>query len=181
VKNNLMISIVKATTKDCKLIVDIGRVSVEEAHRESCSREDMENFLDETYNKEVIRQELADEKNIYHIISVNGEPAGFSKIILNAEHPNIQQKNVTKLDRIYLLKEFFGLQSGYQLLQFNIDVAKQHNQSGMWLFTWVDNKRAVNFYLKTGFAIVGSHQFKVTETHYNQHHQMFLHFSPAEN
>ena len=47
----------------------------------------------------------------------------------------------------------------------------------MWLFTWVDNKRAVNFYLKTGFKIVGSHKFKVTDTHYNQHHQMYLSYA----
>lgn len=169
-----MISILKATERDYKPIANIGRLSVEEAHRESCSAEDMKEFLESNYNYDAIKEELNDTKNIYHLINFNGIPVGFSKIILNTEHPNISQKNVTKLDRIYLLKEFYGFKLGFELLKFNIELSKNNNQSGMWLFTWIGNKRAVDFYLKTGFTIIGSHKFKVTETHYNQHHQMFL-------
>ena len=99
-----MISIIKATVNDYKPIVEIGKISVEESHRESCSAKDLKDFLDKHYNKEVIQEELMDENNIYHIIYYNGIPAGFSKIILNAPHTNIQQQNITKLDRIYLLK-----------------------------------------------------------------------------
>jgi ribosomal protein S18 acetylase RimI-like enzyme len=175
-----MISIIKATANDYKPIAEIGKVSVEESHRDSCSVKDMNEFLEKNYNSETIQEELRDENNIYHIINFNGEPAGFSKIILDAVHPNIQQKNVTKLDRIYLLKEFFDLKLGIELLKFNIEFSKSNNQSGIWLFTWVGNKRAVNFYLKTGFIVVGSHQFKVTESHYNQHHQMFLDLLQAD-
>ena len=175
-----MISIIKATAKDYKTIVNIGKVAVEEAHRESCSIEDMNEYLERNYNDEAIKEELNGTDNIYHIINFNEKLVGFSKIILNAEHPNIHQKNVTKLDRIYLLKEFFDLKLGYELLKFNIEFSKSNDQSGMWLFTWVDNKRAVDFYLKSGFTIVGRHRFKVTETHYNEHHQMFLNFLQTE-
>ena len=169
-----MTSIIKATEKDYKSIVDIGKVSVGEAHRESCSAEDMNEFLEANYNDYAIKEELGNPQNIYYIIKYNGNPAGFSKIILNAEHPNIDHKNVTKLDRIYLLREFYDLKLGFELLKFNIELSKNNNQSGMWLYTWVGNNRAVNFYLKTGFKIIGSHEFKVTETRYNQNHQMFL-------
>ena len=102
--------------------------------------------------------------------------ARFSKIILNEVHPNINKQQVTKLDRIYLLKEFFDLKLGCELLKFNIELSKKNNQSGMWLFTWVGNTRAVNFYLKAGFKIIGSHKFKVSETHYNDNHHMLLEF-----
>lgn len=169
-----MVSILKATEKDGSIITSIGRAAVEEAHRDSCSDEIMKDFLDSTYNERVIGEELNDPKNIYHIIQHHGITVGFSKIILNAGHPNIGQENVTKLDRIYLLKEFYGFGLGYNLLQFNIELSKKNNQSGMWLFTWVGNSRAVNFYGKTGFSIIGSHQFKVTGSHYNLNHQMYL-------
>lgn len=169
-----MISIIKATEKDYNPIVAIGKVSVEEAHRESCSKEELNEYLERNYNDETIKEELSESKNIYHIIKYNEEAVGFSKIILNEEHPNIQQKNVTKLDRIYLRKEYYNLKLGFQLLKFNMELAKYNKQVGIWLFTWVGNKRAVDFYLKTGFIIVGSHQFKVTENRYNENHQMFL-------
>lgn len=170
------ITITKATTKDYPSIAAIGKVAVEEAHRDSCSRESMNEFLDKTYNDNAIMEELADSNNIYHIIRVNDTTAGFSKIVFDSGHANIPQKNTAKLDRIYLLKEFFGLKLGYQLLSFNVDLCRKAGQSGMWLFTWTGNERAIDFYHKAGFKIIGNHQFKVTETHYNEHYQMLLNF-----
>jgi ribosomal protein S18 acetylase RimI-like enzyme len=175
-----MISIIKATEKDYAPIVSIGKVSVADAHRDSCSAEDLNEFLEKNYNNDSIKAELNNTKNIYHILNYNGNSVGFSKINLNAKHPNVADENVTKLDRIYLLKEFYGLKLGLELLNFNITLAKSNNQSGMWLYTWVGNNRAVNFYLKAGFKIIGSHKFYVTETKYNLNHQMFLNL-PEEN
>jgi ribosomal protein S18 acetylase RimI-like enzyme len=171
-----MISIVKATPSHVQTILTIGKISVEEAHRSSCDATVLGQYIEKNYNTHSIQEELKDDKNIYHILYVDDKPAGFSKIILNVAHPNILQKNSTKLDRIYLLSEFFDRKLGLELLQFNINLAKNNNQSGMWLFTWVGNTRAINFYLKHGFQIIGSHNFQVTETHYNLNHQMLLTF-----
>jgi diamine N-acetyltransferase len=169
-----MISIDKATAADYKIIVAIGKPSVEEAHRGSCSTEELNEYIEKHYNNEAIRTELSDEKNRYHIIKVDGEPAGFSKIIFNSAHADIEQTNVTKLDRIYLLSKFFNLRLGFELLKFNIGLVKINNQSGIWLYTWTGNNRAINFYQKNGFTIIGSHHFQVTETRYNLNHHMFL-------
>lgn len=171
-----MILINKATDKDYKTIADIGNVSVAEAHRNSCSTEELNEYMNLHYNDEAIKEELRDPDNLYHILYYNETSAAFSKIKLNTEHSNIEEKNVTKLDRIYLLKEFFNLKLGAELLKFNIELAKQNDQSGIWLFTWVGNTRAVEFYLKAGFEIIGNHNFKVTEARYNLNHHMFLRF-----
>lgn len=169
-----MIYIKRAKAEDHRSIVDIGKVAVAEAHRDSTTAENLNEYMDKHYNDDVIKKELDDQNNIYHIISYNGRPAGFSKIVLNAKEPAIAAENVTRLDRIYLLKEYFGLKLGFELLKFNIELAKDNNQSGMYLYTWTGNKRAIDFYLKTGFTIIGSHKFYVTETHYNLNHLMFL-------
>jgi ribosomal protein S18 acetylase RimI-like enzyme len=171
-----MISIIRATERDCNSIVSIGKISVAESHRDSCSSEEMDEFLERNYNKVAIKEELNDITNIYYIIRYSDEPVGFSKIILNAKHSNIISENVTKLDRIYLLKEFYGLKLGLKLLNFNIELSRNNHQSGMWLYTWVGNKRAIDFYLKAGFTVVGSHKFYVNETHYDLCHQLFLSF-----
>jgi diamine N-acetyltransferase len=171
-----MISIIRATERDYNSIVGIGKISIAESHRDSCSAEDMHAFLERNYNSDAIKEELNDINNIYYIINYNDKPVGFSKIILNAKHPNIVTQNVTKLDRIYLLTEFYGLKLGLELLNFNIELSRNNNQSGIWLYTWVGNNRAINFYLKAGFTIIGSHKFYVTKTHYDLCHQLFLNF-----
>jgi GNAT superfamily N-acetyltransferase len=175
-----MISVIKATERDYNSIITIGKLSIAESHRGSCSAEDMTEFLERNYNGDAIKKELNDINNIYHIINYNEKPAGFSKIILNAKHPNIVSENVTKLDRIYLLKEFYGLKLGLELLNFNLRLSRNNHQSGMWLYTWIGNHRAINFYLKAGFTIIGNHNFHVTKTHYDECHQLFLDFLEPE-
>lgn len=164
----------RAVESDSKIIADIGRAAVELSHRASCSEKDMNDFLNAYYNEDAILAELKDPANIYHVIFHGAQAAGFSKIILNAQHPNIPHSNATKLDRIYLDQQFYDLKAGYQLLNHNIALSKESNQCGMWLFTWTGNERAVNFYKRSGFEVIGSHKFKVTDDHYNPHHQMFL-------
>ncbi len=169
-------SISKATEQDHNLISSIGGVAVAESHKGSSSPEVMNEYLRRTYSNQAIREELSDINNIYHIIKYDGQPVGFSKIVLNATHPNLAGGNIAQLDRIYLDKQFHGLNLGRKLLDFNIELSKNNNQSGMWLYTWIGNARAIKFYLKAGFEIVGSHKYYVTETHYDESHQMLLTF-----
>ena len=169
-----MIHIRRATPEDTNTIAYIGRITVEEAHRDSCSAEDMQTFLDANYTTDAIRKELEDNNNIYHLVFWNEQPAGFSKIILDAHHDNLPNEHTTKLDRIYLLKQYYDLKLGHQLLQHNVALSRLAGQTGMWLFTWQGNERAVNFYKKAGFIIIGTHNFKISATHYNPNFHMLL-------
>jgi len=168
------ITIRPATVTDVETIIAIGLVAVELAHRKSCSATDMAEYLNIHYNEAEITNELSNPDNCYHIIYYGTKAAGFSKIVYNIAHPNIAVPNVTKLDRIYILEEYWGMQLGYALLQHNINLARGNNQAGIWLFTWTGNERAVAFYLKNGFTIIGTHSFRVSATHSNPNHHMYL-------
>ncbi|MBC7557578.1 MAG: GNAT family N-acetyltransferase [Chryseobacterium sp.] len=169
-----MISIFKANVNDYKSIVDIGNVSVPEAHEGSCAPEDLNEYIQNNYNESAIKKELGDENNIYYILNYNGKAVGFSKIILNAKHPNIESENIVKLDKIYLLKEFQGLKLGFELLNYNINFAKNNKQNAIWLYTWIGNLNAINFYEKTGFKIIGENEFYINKTTSNLIYQMLL-------
>lgn len=171
-----MISIRKAEQADCEMISSIGKVSVVESHMGSNPIEILNEYAEKYYNPGEIKKELSEPANHYYIISYNEKKAGFSKIVFNAGHPGIVQKNVAKLDRIYLSKEYQGLKLGLQLLQFNMELAKKNQQSGLWLYTWIGNKKAVDFYTRAGFKIIGRHDFHVTESYYDPSHQMLLIF-----
>lgn len=171
-----MISIFRAREKDYEAIVAIGNSSVAEAHKGSCAPEDLSTYVQNNYKPTAIQAELADENNIYHIINYNGKAVGFSKIVLNSKHQNITSEKVVKLDKIYLLKDYQALKLGFELLQHNINFAKANEQSGMWLYTWVGNLKAIAFYEKTGFKKIGSHDFFITKTTSNLNHQMLLQF-----
>jgi diamine N-acetyltransferase len=168
-----MISIARATKNDFELLADIGQQSFLESHGESAEATDIDAYVKEKYSRTFFRNELNEPLNIYHIIYYNEKPAGYSKIILNCAQPNIPVTNINKLERLYLLKDFYDLKLGIALLRCNAELSKDSNQAGMWLFVWKDNLRAVNFYTKSGFKIIGSYEFKISGTHSNPNHQMF--------
>jgi ribosomal protein S18 acetylase RimI-like enzyme len=169
-----MTSIIKATISHIPLLVDIGKVSFIESHGSSASPKVIDEYVNKTYTYEVFERELNNDENIYHIIYHHDKPAGYSKIIFNKPYTEFGDRLITKLERLYLVKEFYGLQLGQKLLNFNIQLSQMNQQQGMSLFVWTENQRAVNFYLNMGFQIVGSHDFKLTEAHANPNHQMYL-------
>lgn len=171
-----MISIVKAGENDNALLSELAKITFMESHGHSAKPEDINNYVSEKYNEYVLKQELGNLQNLYHIINYNNKPAGYSKIIFDLPYTNSSIQNIAKLERLYLLKEFHDLKLGFELFQFNITLAKKNNQSGIWLYVWKENQKAIDFYLKTGFHIISSYNFKISETHSNPNHQMFFGF-----
>ena len=171
-----MTSIIKATEKDYKLLSELAKLTFIESHGNSAESEDINFYVTEKYSEPIFKQELNDPQNVYYIIYHNNCAVGYSKIIMNCPYSESKINNIAKLERIYILKEFYDLKLGLKLFNFNVDLSKQNNQLGMWLFVWKDNQRAVNFYKKNEFAIIGSHNFKISETHSNPNYQMFLKF-----
>ncbi|MBK5273358.1 MAG: GNAT family N-acetyltransferase [Bacteroidia bacterium] len=168
--------IVRATKKDSPLLSRIAKITFIESHGNSAKSEDINIYVTEKYSPAVFRLELNDPKNIYYIIYHDKKPAGYSQIIYDLPYENCPAPNIAKLERIYLLKEFLNLKLGLKLFQFNVDLSKKNNQWGIWLYVWNENLRAVHFYTKSGFHIIGSYDFNISETHSNPNHQMLLKF-----
>lgn len=171
-----MISIIKATGKEFKILADIGKQTFIESHGKSAPQKDIDSYAAEKFSYSALENELKNSENIYHIIYYENEPVGYSKIIINFPHPNIELKNITKLERLYLLTKFHKLNLGTKLFEFNVALSKNLGQSGMWLFVWKENPRAINFYLKHNFRIIGSYHFPISATHTNPNHQMFVQY-----
>ncbi|MFB0924856.1 MAG: GNAT family N-acetyltransferase [Vicingaceae bacterium] len=169
-----MIKIIKATENDASILSNIGRQSFIQTHQASASENVINSYVDDKLTLAIFTEELSDSSNHYYLIYYKNKIAGYSKIIMDSPHPNINLEKITKLERLYLLQEFYDYKLGYELFKFNITLSKKNNESGMWLFVWKENERAINFYKKTGFKIIGSHDFELSKDHSNPNHQMLL-------
>lgn len=169
-----MITIVGANINDAGLLVRIGKTSFLESHGISAPKADIDAYVSLKFNLSTFLEELRDLNNHFFILYQHETAIGYSKIIYDYPHHAIPFKNVTKLERLYILKEFHHLKLGLELFNFNVQLSIKNHQQGMWLFVWTENERAINFYKKAGFQIIGRHDFKISETHYNPNHQMLL-------
>jgi ribosomal protein S18 acetylase RimI-like enzyme len=169
-----MISLRRLTVADAAMLSEIGGISLIESHGHSAPAEIMHAYRSKAFTEEACRQELLDEANIFHAIFYKGEPAGYSKIVFHCPHPVVSLNPVTKMERLYLLKEFYALKLGQQLMQNAVDLSKAAGEKGMWLNVWKGNERALRFYWKQGFETVGESEFVLTETHSNPNWVMLL-------
>ncbi|MBP7245136.1 MAG: GNAT family N-acetyltransferase [Bacteroidia bacterium] len=169
-----MHSIIKSTVHDAAELAKVGRQSFIESHGHSASEEDITAYVNSKFSFLAFEEELKNPNYIYHHVVFEGQMIGYSKVVFNCESENVAQENITKLERLYLLQEFHSLKLGKALLEYNIQLAKQNHQKGMWLYVWKENTRALNFYLKYGFEIIGEYNFKISENHSNPNHQLLL-------
>ena len=170
----MMVSFERADKSQAQLLSEIAGLTFIESHGHSAKSEDINNFITQKYNPETLTAELINSKNNYYLIYYQNRLAGFSNIIYNFRYADIEMENVSKLERIYILKEFYDLKLGYHLFEFNRNLASENNQKGMWLFVWKENARAIKFYKKNGFEVIGEFDYRISETHSNPNYQMFL-------
>ena len=169
-----MYQITKAKKEDAKLLSKLSIETFLPAHGHSAPKKDIDNYLAYNFNESNFLAELTDSNNQYYLFYVDGKIAGYSKVVFNQVNENITAKNITYMSRLYFLKEFYGLGLGKELFDFNIQLCKQNEQAGIWLAVWVENQKAISFYKKRGFTKVGDFDFKISETHSNPNHILYL-------
>ena len=169
-----MVSFERANKSRAHLLSEIAGLTFIESHGRSANAVDINNFIAQKYSPEIFTVELINTKNNYYLVYYQNRLAGFSNIIYNFPYAESKMADVAKLERIYILKEFYDLKLGYHLFEFNRNLARTNNQKGIWLFVWKENERAIKFYKKNGFEVIGNFDYKISETHSNPNYQMFL-------
>lgn len=169
-----MTTILTATVIDAKLLAPLGKKTFLESHGHSASKKDINNYVASKFSIDTFERELRNPKNHYYVLYHAETPIGYAKIVFDVPHANILFKNVTKLERLYVLQEYHHLKLGLELFNAMVMISKEQQQAGLWLYTWIENLKAIAFYNKAGFKIVGSYDFKISETHTNPNHQMLL-------
>jgi ribosomal protein S18 acetylase RimI-like enzyme len=171
-----MIQIIKGEPFHAKELLALSTTTFLDAHGHSASKADIDAYVKNNFNEDFILNELSNPDYQYFLMFDNDELIGYTKFILNAGHDLIPSKSVCKLERIYILKNYYGSGFSNQLLNFVIQYSKDYMQNGLWLNVWIENKRAIGFYHKLGFKIIGEYQFQISKNHSNPNHVMYLEF-----
>jgi ribosomal protein S18 acetylase RimI-like enzyme len=171
-----MISIDAFSSSEVESLADLSRKTFLESHGHSANAEDIKHYVDTHFNIDKLSQALQDPNIYFSKIFVQDQLAGYSKLIINFPNPLIHLRPIAKFERLYLLRDFYGMQLGNHLLAHNADIAISKLQQALWLFVWTENIKALKFYQKSGFKIVGEHDFKISDNHSNPNFVMLKMF-----
>lgn len=92
----------------------------------------------------------------FFIADFNGTPAGFLRIERNSQHPSVPRSRSLQVSQLYVLKKYQGVGLGKALLLEAVRVARAEELAGLWLGVWDQNGKAIEFYKRFGFQVVGA-------------------------
>lgn len=143
-----MITIVEATSNDFKIIQDIAYQTWPIAYGEILSKAQLNYMLEAFYNDATLKESVVN-KGHHFILAKEGEVVwGFASF----EHL-CNNKEQTKIHKIYILPEAQGKGVGKKLIEYVAKEAKRNHSASLFLNVNRFNA-AIEFYKKMGFAIV---------------------------
>ncbi len=150
--------------EELKILQEIGIRTFSETFEEINTAEDMQMYLEQKFNLQQILKEYENPESEFYLAWVNGKIAGYLKINTGSAQNESFMPHALEVERIYVLKEFYGKGIGQFLLDKAIEIARQKQVSDVWLGVWEDNYRAIRFYEKNGFERFDSHAFMLGDS-----------------
>jgi len=157
------VSIREATFEDAKPLTDLSYTTFWDAfaHHPKNAPDDLAYYMRQAFTVEQIAVELAEPTSIFLLAEIEGELAGYSKLIIDNVEPGILAEKPIELSRLYSQQKFIGKGVGQKLMDACFKRARDEGRDVIWLGVWEFNPRAQRFYEKNGFRIVGRHTFQL--------------------
>jgi diamine N-acetyltransferase len=129
-------------------------------------------YLAKAFAVEQIQSELIDENHRFFLVTnPTGEPIGYAKLVLQPSetHACIASSKPMLLNRFYFTKEAQGTGAAQALLKVCLNTAKTEGATSLWLGVWRQNHKAIRFYEKHGFKVVGTRWFQMGSVQEEDH------------
>lgn len=123
----------------------------------------MKAYLEHAYDIGKLRDELSNSSSNFYFLYTDEELSGYLKLNEYKAQTDIYDAKSLEIERIYVTKEFQGKGLGSILMNKAIDIANIRKKSYIWLGVWEKNDKAILFYKKNGFFVIGNHSFFMGE------------------
>lgn len=148
-----------ALLKDASMVADLAAFTFREAWLEPGNEQDLERYVEENFNLDVIKKELSNADITYLLVFAEDELAGYVKLQRNDQPEGYELKKTVALHRLYIKAKFRNMKLGGALVEHSISLAEKEGFQSIWLGVWNENHHAIRFYNRFGFERFGNYQF----------------------
>ena len=153
------IKITRVTLSDISPLQHISIQTFTETFSAGNTEENLKKYLADNFSIEKLTAELNDRNAEFYFAKLQHKIIGYIKLNSGQSQTEIKDDNAVEIERIYVMKEFYGKNVGQILYEKAIEVARVKNADYIWLGVWEENPRAIQFYKKNGFAEFDKHIF----------------------
>lgn len=152
-----------ATLDDAVGLADLGALVFRHTYGAAIPPTVLDVYLARTFTPTALGQALQNGETSYWVATQADRLIGYSKCAITAPPTAVQGANAAELVNLYVHPAYQGCGIGRQLLQQAIQVAAAQHLTTLWLCVWQANQRAIDFYQRYGFAIVGKTEVYVDD------------------
>jgi diamine N-acetyltransferase len=131
------------------------------AFRESSSAADMQKHCASHYGQAVQLAEIRDAGRETWLADAGGRLIAYVQLRPEAASPLISDQRPVEIERIYVDAAHHGTGLAHQLMAHVLARAAALGAAAAWLGVWERNQRALAFYRKWRFEVVGEQIFKL--------------------
>ncbi len=157
----------KCGKEDLEEVCKIGALTFEETFAAENTKEDMEKYLQEDFNREKVLSEMENPSSVFYLAQIQeGEEkitAGYMKVNFDGAQTEEGYSNSLELQRIYVAKAHKGKGIGSHFMDEALHLAREKSVDYVWLGVWEKNFKAQKFYQDKGFIPFGQHTFILGE------------------
>jgi diamine N-acetyltransferase len=150
----------RARTDDAPALALLAERSYRDTFTAGNDPADMALHCAESFGTEIQAREIAEPGLVTLVADEDGELIGFAQLRLRASKDCVVAERPSELYRIYVARRWKGRGVAQQIMQAVMGAAARADSDRIWLGVWEENPRALAFYRKHGFEVVGEHAFR---------------------
>jgi ribosomal protein S18 acetylase RimI-like enzyme len=123
------------------------------------SPENMDLHCSRNFAPDIQLREIGNRGMVTTLADNAGTLVGFSQLKIPSASPAVAAAKPAELHRIYVVAEWRGRGAGQKLMKRALLDAARAGCDRLWLGVWEHNPKAMAFYRKYGFEVVGTQAF----------------------
>jgi len=155
------IRIRRAAESDALSLSALAENTFRTAFAEANTSENMELHCTSTYSPALQLAEIRDPRCETWVADSDHKLAAYVQLRLDATLPTISGERPIEIQRFYVEASHHGSGLAHQLMAHVLTRARAVGAAAIWLGVWERNSRALAFYRKWRFSVIGEHIFKV--------------------
>lgn len=156
-----MTSIRPAEERDAASLAELAERTFRETFAHVNRAEDIELHCRNSYGESIQAAEIRDPDRATLVCHVGPNLIGYGQLRWGSAPTCVIARRPIEIQRLYVDAAWHGKGVANALMASLLDIAAARGADAIWLGVWERNPRAIAFYAKSGFAVVGDHVFVV--------------------
>ena len=151
----------RATPADAARLAAFAATAFSDTFAAQNRPEDLAAYLAEAFGEPLQRAELTDPHSTVFLAERDGDVVGYVMLRDGPAPACVNDTSAIEIARLYAGQRWIGAGIGALLMQRCLVEAASRGRRTIWLGVWERNARAIGFYQRWHFTIVGSRPFQL--------------------